>query len=163
MSENYTWGRVKDLVRKTKLRNQSRLALIPSRLKMSCPQLYMSGGGVAGGEDGAKRSAKQSSGEADGRSGGADGSSGGGRKCQSPGEVENISEASEMEEGEPDVGEDPMGVMVFGGSSGKPRGRDEEKRTSSENARLKCKADKERETEKRRASSTGGEVGKDIS
>ncbi|XP_034072628.1 uncharacterized protein si:ch211-250c4.3 isoform X3 [Gymnodraco acuticeps] len=41
LSENYTWGRVKDLVRKTKLRNQSRLALIPSRLKMSCPQLYM--------------------------------------------------------------------------------------------------------------------------
>ncbi|XP_033998078.1 uncharacterized protein si:ch211-250c4.3 isoform X2 [Trematomus bernacchii] len=41
LSENYTWGRVKDLVRKTKLRNQSRLTLIPSRLKMSCPQLYM--------------------------------------------------------------------------------------------------------------------------
>ncbi|XP_029305987.1 uncharacterized protein LOC115020179 [Cottoperca gobio] len=41
LSENYTWGRVKDLVRKTKLRNQSRLGLTPTPLKMSCPQLYM--------------------------------------------------------------------------------------------------------------------------
>ncbi|XP_041646139.1 uncharacterized protein si:ch211-250c4.3 [Cheilinus undulatus] len=40
LSENYTWGRVKDLVRKTKLRNQSRLGLSSSSLKMSCPQLY---------------------------------------------------------------------------------------------------------------------------
>ncbi|KAF3834547.1 hypothetical protein F7725_027105 [Dissostichus mawsoni] len=118
-----------------------------------------SGGGVAGGEDGAKRSAKQSG-------GGTDGSSGGGKKCQSPGVVEDISEASEMEEGEPDVGEGTMGAMVFEGSNGKPRGRgmrrgrNEEKGTSSENARLtaKRKADKERETEKRRASSTEGEV-----
>ncbi|KAM9345086.1 uncharacterized protein ABDE67_013981 [Symphorus nematophorus] len=41
LSENYTWGRVKDLVRKTKLRNQSRLGLTSTSLKMSCPQLYM--------------------------------------------------------------------------------------------------------------------------
>uniref|UniRef100_A0A3Q3QN11 Uncharacterized protein n=1 Tax=Monopterus albus TaxID=43700 RepID=A0A3Q3QN11_MONAL len=40
LSENYTWGRVKDLVRKTKLREQSRLGLTSSSLKMSCPQLY---------------------------------------------------------------------------------------------------------------------------
>ncbi|XP_039995925.1 uncharacterized protein si:ch211-250c4.3 isoform X4 [Xiphias gladius] len=40
LSENYTWGRVKDLVRKTKLRNQSRLGLSSASLKMSCPQLY---------------------------------------------------------------------------------------------------------------------------
>ncbi|KAF7667865.1 hypothetical protein LDENG_00040750 [Lucifuga dentata] len=40
LSENYTWGRVKDLVRKTKLRNQSRLGLTSTSLKMSCPQLY---------------------------------------------------------------------------------------------------------------------------
>ncbi|XP_076021738.1 uncharacterized protein LOC143012482 isoform X2 [Genypterus blacodes] len=39
-SESYTWGRVKDLVRKTKLRNQSRLGLSSTSLKMSCPQLY---------------------------------------------------------------------------------------------------------------------------
>ncbi|XP_054456464.1 uncharacterized protein si:ch211-250c4.3 [Anoplopoma fimbria] len=41
LSENYTWGRVKDLVRKTKTRNQSRLGLTSASLKMSCPQLYM--------------------------------------------------------------------------------------------------------------------------
>ncbi|XP_068423760.1 uncharacterized protein si:ch211-250c4.3 isoform X2 [Clinocottus analis] len=41
LSENYTWGRVKDLVRKTKTRNQSRLGLTSHSLKMSCPQLYM--------------------------------------------------------------------------------------------------------------------------
>ncbi|XP_071390772.1 uncharacterized protein [Centroberyx affinis] len=40
VSENYTWGRVKDLVKKTKLRNQSRLGLTSTSLKMSCPQLY---------------------------------------------------------------------------------------------------------------------------
>ncbi|KAK9542016.1 hypothetical protein VZT92_002019 [Zoarces viviparus] len=40
LSENYTWGRVKDLVRKTKTRNQSRLGLTSASLKMSCPQLY---------------------------------------------------------------------------------------------------------------------------
>ncbi|KAF1376154.1 hypothetical protein PFLUV_G00227780 [Perca fluviatilis] len=41
LSENCTWGRVKDLVRKSKLRNQSRLGLTSTSLKMSCPQLYM--------------------------------------------------------------------------------------------------------------------------
>ncbi|KAI9520600.1 hypothetical protein NQZ68_015139 [Dissostichus eleginoides] len=76
-----------------------------------------SGGGVAGGGDGAKRSAKRSSGDAEGSSRGADGSSGGGKKRQSPGVVEDISEVSEMEEGEPDVGEGPMGAMVFGCSN----------------------------------------------
>ncbi|XP_029927312.1 uncharacterized protein LOC115373173 [Myripristis murdjan] len=40
LSENYTWGRVKDLVKKTKLRNQGRLGLTSTSLKMSCPQLY---------------------------------------------------------------------------------------------------------------------------
>ncbi|CAL8298035.1 unnamed protein product [Merluccius merluccius] len=42
LSDNYTWGRVKDLVRKTKFRNSSssRLGLSPTSLKMSCPQLY---------------------------------------------------------------------------------------------------------------------------
>uniref|UniRef100_A0A3Q3BEL7 Si:ch211-250c4.4 n=1 Tax=Kryptolebias marmoratus TaxID=37003 RepID=A0A3Q3BEL7_KRYMA len=40
LSENYTWGRVKDIVRKTKFRNQSRLGLTSPTLKMSCPQLY---------------------------------------------------------------------------------------------------------------------------
>ncbi|KAM8860354.1 uncharacterized protein AB9W97_019927 isoform 1-T3 [Spinachia spinachia] len=41
LSENYTWGRVKDLVRKTKVKNQSRLRLTAASLKRSCPQLYM--------------------------------------------------------------------------------------------------------------------------
>ncbi|KAI7806053.1 uncharacterized protein si:ch211-250c4.3 [Triplophysa rosa] len=40
LSENYTWGRVKELVKKTKLRNQSRLGLSSVSLKRSCPQLY---------------------------------------------------------------------------------------------------------------------------
>nr|XP_055025707.1 uncharacterized protein si:ch211-250c4.3 [Misgurnus anguillicaudatus] len=40
LSENYTWGRVKELVKKTKLRNQSRLGLSSGSLKRSCPQLY---------------------------------------------------------------------------------------------------------------------------
>ncbi|XP_040905039.1 uncharacterized protein si:ch211-250c4.3 [Toxotes jaculatrix] len=40
LSENYTWGRVKDLVRKGRPRNQSKLGLTSSSLKMSCPQLY---------------------------------------------------------------------------------------------------------------------------
>uniref|UniRef100_A0A3Q2PEC0 Si:ch211-250c4.4 n=1 Tax=Fundulus heteroclitus TaxID=8078 RepID=A0A3Q2PEC0_FUNHE len=40
LSDNYMWGRVKDLVRKTKVRNQSRLGLTSTSLKMSCPQLY---------------------------------------------------------------------------------------------------------------------------
>ncbi|KAI4804251.1 hypothetical protein KUCAC02_025885 [Chaenocephalus aceratus] len=46
----------------------------------------------------------------------------------STGVVEDISEASEMEEGEPDVGEGPMGAMVFGCSNGKPRGPGHEER-----------------------------------
>ncbi|XP_071235502.1 uncharacterized protein [Salvelinus alpinus] len=40
LSENYTWGKVKDLVKKTKLRNQSRLGQTSTSLKRSCPQLY---------------------------------------------------------------------------------------------------------------------------
>ncbi|XP_061601056.1 uncharacterized protein si:ch211-250c4.3 [Cololabis saira] len=40
LSESYTWGRVKELVRKTKGKNPSRLGLSSSSLKMSCPQLY---------------------------------------------------------------------------------------------------------------------------
>ncbi|XP_010868590.2 uncharacterized protein si:ch211-250c4.3 [Esox lucius] len=40
LSENLTWGRVKDLVKKTKLRNQSKLGLTSTSLKRSCPQLY---------------------------------------------------------------------------------------------------------------------------
>ncbi|MGH0148879.1 UNVERIFIED_CONTAM: hypothetical protein FKN15_013743 [Acipenser sinensis] len=39
-SENHHWGKVKDLVKKTKLRNQSRLGLSSNTLKRSCPQLY---------------------------------------------------------------------------------------------------------------------------
>lgn len=38
--ESYTWGRVKDLVKKSRFRNQSRLGLSSSSLKRSCPQLY---------------------------------------------------------------------------------------------------------------------------
>uniref|UniRef100_A0A1A8J2W6 Si:ch211-250c4.3 n=1 Tax=Nothobranchius kuhntae TaxID=321403 RepID=A0A1A8J2W6_NOTKU len=40
LGENYTWGRVKDIMKKTKLRNQSRLGMTSASLKMSCPQLY---------------------------------------------------------------------------------------------------------------------------
>ncbi|KAJ8014157.1 hypothetical protein DPEC_G00037330 [Dallia pectoralis] len=40
VSENLTWGRVKDLVKKTKLRNPSRLGQTSTSLKRSCPQLY---------------------------------------------------------------------------------------------------------------------------
>lgn len=40
LSDNYTWGKVKELVKKTKLRNHSRLGLSSSSLKHSCPQLY---------------------------------------------------------------------------------------------------------------------------
>ncbi|XP_041922418.1 uncharacterized protein si:ch211-250c4.3 isoform X2 [Alosa sapidissima] len=40
LSENYTWGKVKELVKKTKLRNQNRLGLSSTSLKNSCPQLY---------------------------------------------------------------------------------------------------------------------------
>ncbi|KAF3860575.1 hypothetical protein F7725_000830 [Dissostichus mawsoni] len=126
-----------------------------------------SDGGAVGGEDGAKRSAKQSSGGTEGSSRGAEGSSGGGKKCRSPGVVEDISEASEMEEGELEEG--PVDTKVFGSPNDEPRGRgmrrnrSEEKKTSSENAgrTARRKADKERETEKRRVSSTEGELGKD--
>uniref|UniRef100_A0A3B5M4R7 DUF4657 domain-containing protein n=1 Tax=Xiphophorus couchianus TaxID=32473 RepID=A0A3B5M4R7_9TELE len=40
LSENYMWGRVKDLVRKSKGKNQSGLGLMSASLKLSCPQLY---------------------------------------------------------------------------------------------------------------------------
>uniref|UniRef100_A0A1A7WUZ9 Si:ch211-250c4.3 n=2 Tax=Iconisemion striatum TaxID=60296 RepID=A0A1A7WUZ9_9TELE len=40
LGENYTWSRVKDIMKKTKLRNQSRLGMTSTSLKMSCPQLY---------------------------------------------------------------------------------------------------------------------------
>lgn len=40
LSENYTWGRVKELVKKSKLRNPNKLGLSSPSLKMSCPQLY---------------------------------------------------------------------------------------------------------------------------
>lgn len=38
--ESHTWGRVKDLMKKTRFRNQSRLGLSSGSLKRSCPQLY---------------------------------------------------------------------------------------------------------------------------
>ncbi|XP_056902601.1 uncharacterized protein si:ch211-250c4.3 isoform X2 [Takifugu flavidus] len=41
LCESYTWGRAKDLVKKTRLRNQSKLRLSSTSLKMSCPQLSM--------------------------------------------------------------------------------------------------------------------------
>ncbi|KAI4815262.1 hypothetical protein KUCAC02_005415 [Chaenocephalus aceratus] len=118
-----------------------------------------------------KKSARQGGGGADGSSRGGDGSSGGGKKCWSPEEVEDISEASGMEEGE--LGEDPGGAMVFGSPNDEQRGRgtrrnrrEEEKKkkttTSAENAGLiaRRKSDKEREVEKRRAGTTDGELGK---
>ncbi|XP_034092239.1 tau-tubulin kinase 1-like [Gymnodraco acuticeps] len=114
-----------------------------------------------------KKSARQGGGGAGGSSRGADGSSGGGKKCLGPEVVEDISEASGMEEGE--LSEDPGGVMVFGSPNDEQRGRgtrrnrrEEEKKTSAENAGLiaRRKADKEREVEKRRAGSTEGELGK---
>ncbi|XP_007541014.1 uncharacterized protein LOC103129763 [Poecilia formosa] len=40
LSENYMWGRVKDLVRKSKGKNQSGLGLTSASLKLSCPQLF---------------------------------------------------------------------------------------------------------------------------
>ncbi|PWA16179.1 hypothetical protein CCH79_00018298 [Gambusia affinis] len=40
LSENYMWGRFKDLVRKSKGKNQSGLGLTSASLKLSCPQLY---------------------------------------------------------------------------------------------------------------------------
>ncbi|KAL8186720.1 UNVERIFIED_CONTAM: hypothetical protein K2H54_006072 [Gekko kuhli] len=38
--ESHAWGRMRDLVRKTRGRNQSRLGLASVALKRSCPQLY---------------------------------------------------------------------------------------------------------------------------
>ncbi|KAK5898171.1 hypothetical protein CgunFtcFv8_015612 [Champsocephalus gunnari] len=119
-----------------------------------------------------KKSARQGGGGADGSSRGGDGSSGWGKKFWSPEEVEDISEASGMEEGE--LGEDPGGAMVFGSPNDEQRGRgtrrnrceeEEEKKkktTSAENAGLiaRRKSDKEREVEKRRAGTTEGELGK---
>ncbi|XP_072565893.1 uncharacterized protein [Paramormyrops kingsleyae] len=37
---HHMWGRMKEIVKKTKLRNHSRLSLSSSSLKSSCPQLY---------------------------------------------------------------------------------------------------------------------------
>ncbi|XP_077207203.1 uncharacterized protein LOC143844071 isoform X3 [Paroedura picta] len=39
-SESHAWGRMRDLVRKTKGRNQPQLGLSSAALKRSCPQLY---------------------------------------------------------------------------------------------------------------------------
>ncbi|KAM8851707.1 uncharacterized protein ACB058_010850 [Synchiropus picturatus] len=39
-SENYTWSRVKDLVRRNKVKNGAALGTTAAALKMSCPQLY---------------------------------------------------------------------------------------------------------------------------
>ncbi|KAI4825803.1 hypothetical protein KUCAC02_021470 [Chaenocephalus aceratus] len=120
-----------------------------------------------------KKSARQGGGGADGSSRGGDGSSGGGKRFWSPEEVEDISEASGMEEGE--LGEDPGGAMVFESPNDEQRGRgtrrnrceEEEKKkkkktTSAENAGLiaRRKSDKEREVEKRRVGTTEGELGK---
>ncbi|XP_025048978.1 uncharacterized protein LOC102375178 isoform X3 [Alligator sinensis] len=38
--EGHAWGRVRDLMKKTRLRNQSKLELSSAALKRSCPQLY---------------------------------------------------------------------------------------------------------------------------
>ncbi|CAM2117220.1 uncharacterized protein LOC125639862 isoform X1 [Caretta caretta] len=38
--ESHAWGRMKDLMKKTRLRNQSKLGLSSAALKRSCPQLY---------------------------------------------------------------------------------------------------------------------------
>lgn len=38
--ENHPWGRMRDLVKKTKFKNQNKLGLSSSALKRSCPQLY---------------------------------------------------------------------------------------------------------------------------
>ncbi|XP_015144011.2 uncharacterized protein LOC423752 isoform X2 [Gallus gallus] len=40
LAESHAWGRMRDLVKKTRLRNQSRLGLSSAALKRSCPQLY---------------------------------------------------------------------------------------------------------------------------
>ncbi|KFU91975.1 hypothetical protein M959_03561 [Chaetura pelagica] len=39
-SETHAWGRMRDLMRKTRLRNQNKLGLSSAALKRSCPQLY---------------------------------------------------------------------------------------------------------------------------
>ncbi|KFP87769.1 hypothetical protein N311_03060, partial [Apaloderma vittatum] len=39
-SESHAWGRMRDLMRKTRLRNQNKLGLSSAALKRSCPQLY---------------------------------------------------------------------------------------------------------------------------
>ncbi|KAI4829433.1 hypothetical protein KUCAC02_023474 [Chaenocephalus aceratus] len=75
--------------------------------------------GSGGGADGSGGGADGSGGGADGSGGGADGSGGGGKKCWSPEEVEDISEASGMEEGE--LREDPGGAMVFGSPNDEQR------------------------------------------
>ncbi|XP_071419976.1 uncharacterized protein [Pithys albifrons albifrons] len=38
--ESHAWGRMRDLMRKTRLRNQNKLGLSSAALKRSCPQLY---------------------------------------------------------------------------------------------------------------------------
>ncbi|XP_062436183.1 uncharacterized protein LOC134142741 [Rhea pennata] len=38
--ESHAWGRMRDLMKKTRLRNQSKLGLSSAALKRSCPQLY---------------------------------------------------------------------------------------------------------------------------
>ncbi|XP_027575252.1 uncharacterized protein LOC113987100 isoform X3 [Pipra filicauda] len=38
--ESHAWGRMRDLMRKTRLRNQNKLGLTSAALKRSCPQLY---------------------------------------------------------------------------------------------------------------------------
>ncbi|KAM4636868.1 uncharacterized protein O3C94_017894 [Discoglossus pictus] len=38
--ENHSWGRVRDLLKKSKTRNQNKLGLTSTSLKRSCPQLY---------------------------------------------------------------------------------------------------------------------------
>ncbi|XP_067995860.1 uncharacterized protein [Melanerpes formicivorus] len=39
-SESHAWGRMRDLMRRTRLRNQNKLGLSSAALKRSCPQLY---------------------------------------------------------------------------------------------------------------------------
>ncbi|KAF3842500.1 hypothetical protein F7725_024451 [Dissostichus mawsoni] len=89
-----------------------------------------------------------------------------GVKCFNPGVVEDISEASEMEEGELEEG--PVDTKVFGSPNDEPRGRgmrrnrSEEKKTSSENAGRAVDAKWTRRGRRRkRVSSTEGELGKD--
>ncbi|KAI4810186.1 hypothetical protein KUCAC02_019027 [Chaenocephalus aceratus] len=90
----------------------------------------------------------------------------GGKKCWSPGVVEDISEASEMEEAVLEEG--PVGDMVFGNPKDKQRGRGtrrkecgDEKKTSAENAGRSARRKVDKEMEIRRASSTEGELEKE--